>query len=71
MPKKKSEKMIEMQPPHIRALLKNNPAMAKAARYGVDIALLLDNLKRPISERIRRNQEALNAMNKLRKAKLL
>jgi hypothetical protein len=71
MPKKKPVKPIEEQPPHIMALLKKYPAMAEAAKYGVDIALLLDNLKRPVSQRIRRNQEALNAMDKLRKAKLL
>ncbi|MBN2018940.1 MAG: hypothetical protein JW749_01805 [Sedimentisphaerales bacterium] len=53
---------------HIEALLKKYPALAEAARYGVDIGLLLDNLRRPVSERIHRHQAALNAMNQLRKA---
>jgi hypothetical protein len=69
MAEKKSKKPVEAESPHIKALLKNNPALAEASRYGVDIGLLLDNLKQPISERIRRNQAALNAMNKLRNAK--
>jgi hypothetical protein len=61
----------DMLPPHIEAILKDSPALAEAARNGVDVPLLLDNLKRPISERLRRHQAALNAMLKLRKAKLL
>jgi hypothetical protein len=69
MAEKKSIKSVETLPPHIKALLKKYPALAEAARYGVDIGLLLDNLKRPVSERIRRHQAALNAMNQLRNAK--
>ena len=71
MAEKKSMKSVETEPPHIKSLLKKYPALAKAARYGVDIGLLLDNLKRPVSERIHRHQAALNAMNKLKKAKPL
>ena len=58
-------------PAHIRALLQKYPALAEAARYGVDIPLLLDNLNRTVSQRIRRNQAALNAVIQLRNAKLL
>jgi hypothetical protein len=64
-------KPVETEPAYIKAILKKYPAMAEAARYGVDIGLLLDNLQRPVSERIRRHQAALNAMNKMRNAKLL
>jgi hypothetical protein len=59
----------ENESPDIEALLKKYPALAEAAKYGVDVGLLLDNLRRPIPERIRRHQAALNAMEKLRKAK--
>jgi hypothetical protein len=69
MAEKNPSKSVETLPPHIRALLKECPALEQAARYGVDIPLLLDNLRRPVSERIRRHQAALNAMNKLRKTK--
>jgi hypothetical protein len=61
----------EPRPPHIAQLIRKYPALTRAARYGVDIGLLLDNLRRPISERIRRNQAALNAIKKLRNARLL
>jgi len=66
--KSKSIKTFENIPPHIESLLKKFPALAEAARYGVDIGLLLDNLNRPVSQRIRRHQAALNAMNQLRNA---
>lgn len=71
MAKKIRQNSVDTMPPHIEAMLKDNPALAEAARYGVDIPQLLDNLKRPISERLRRHQAALNAMLKLRKARLL
>lgn len=71
MTQQKQPDFIETMPPHIEAMLEEYPALAQAAGYGVDIPLLLDNLKRPILERIRRHQAALNAMNKLRKARLL
>jgi hypothetical protein len=54
-------------PPHIKAMFEECPALAEAARYGVDIPLLLDNLNRPISERIRRLQAASDAIQCLRK----
>jgi hypothetical protein len=71
MTEKKSKKSVESLPPHIKAILKENPALADAARYGVDVGLLLDNLRRPVSERIRRNQASLNAIKKMRNARLL
>jgi imidazolonepropionase-like amidohydrolase len=71
MAEKKSMKSVEIAPPHIKAILKKYPAMAKAARYGVDIGLLLDNLQSSVSQRIRRHQTALNAMNRLRNARPL
>jgi hypothetical protein len=40
-----------------------------AADYGIDVSLLIDNIKRTPAERIRRHQIALNTTNKLRKAK--
>ena len=41
-----------------------------AADYGIDVSLLIDNIKRTPAERIRRHQIALNTADKLRKAKL-
>lgn len=49
----------DQQPPEIKA----------AIDYGIDIQQLMDNLKRTPAERIRRHQMALNAVEKLRKAK--
>jgi hypothetical protein len=71
MTQNKQQNSVETMPPEIAAMLKECPALAEAARYGVDIPMLLDNLNRPISERIRRHQAALNAMNKLRNARFL
>jgi hypothetical protein len=42
-----------------------------AADYGIDVSMLADNLKRSVTERIRRHQIALNTAEKLRKAKRL
>ncbi len=50
-------------------LIARYPALAEAAAYGIDISLLIDNLRRPVKERIRRHQQALNAIQQLRKAK--
>ncbi len=50
-------------------LIARYPALAEAAAYGIDISLLIDNLRRPVEERIRRHQQALNAIQQLRKAK--
>ncbi len=50
-------------------LIARYPALTEAAAYGIDISLLIDNLRRPVEERIRRHQQALNAIQQLRKAK--
>lgn len=43
-------------------------AIQAAADYGIDISMLIENLKRTPEERIRRHQIALNTAIKLRKA---
>jgi len=50
-------------------LIKRIPELAQARDYGVDIPMLLANLNRPVIERIRRHQIALDTFDKLRKAK--
>jgi hypothetical protein len=62
---------VEDMPQDIEGLLKRYPALADAARYGVDIPLLLSNLRLSVSQRIRRHQAALNAINSIRNAKNL
>ncbi len=47
------------------------PELAAARDYGVDVAALLANLDRPVAERIRRHQIALDTFNKLRNARKL
>ena len=47
----------------------NLPEIQAAVDYGIDVQQLMDNLKRTPAERIRRHQMALNAVEKLRKAK--
>jgi hypothetical protein len=42
-----------------------------AIEYGIDVSMLVDNLHRSVTERIRRHQVALNMTKKLRKAKRL
>ena len=52
----------------IDELARQFPEVAAARDYGIDIQMLLDNLQRPIEERIRRNQIAANALRTLREA---
>ncbi|NIP27105.1 MAG: hypothetical protein GWN67_28925 [Phycisphaerae bacterium] len=40
-----------------------------AIDYGIDIEMLIDNIKREPGERIRRHQTALNTAEKLREAR--
>jgi hypothetical protein len=40
-----------------------------AADYGIDISMLIDNIRRSPAERIKRHQIALNTATKIRKAK--
>ncbi|MHC4680431.1 MAG: hypothetical protein ACYTEK_17220 [Planctomycetota bacterium] len=42
-----------------------------AIDYGIDVSMLVDNLRRSVTERVRRHQIALNTAEKLRKAKRL
>jgi hypothetical protein len=46
-------------------------AVQAAIDWGIDISMLIDNLKRSPAERIRQHQIALNTMLKLRMAKHL
>lgn len=46
-------------------LLAEYPALSKAKQYGIDIVMLYDNLQRPVIERIRRHQVALDTFEKL------
>lgn len=50
-------------------LIKRIPELAAARDYGVDIRMLYANLNRPVIERIKRHQIALDTFEKLRKAK--
>jgi hypothetical protein len=43
----------------------------RAKDYGIDLTMLMDNLKRSPAERIRRHQIALDTIEKLRRAKRL
>jgi hypothetical protein len=42
-----------------------------AIDYGIDVSMLMDNLQRSVTDRIRRHQIALDTAEKLRKAKRL
>lgn len=46
-------------------------AWTDSEEFGIDMSMLIDNTKRTIGERIRRHQTALNAVEKLKKAKRL
>jgi hypothetical protein len=50
-------------------LIKRIPELAQARDYGVDIPMLLANLNRPVIERIRRHQIALDTFEKSQKTK--
>jgi hypothetical protein len=57
------------KPNHKGKAVRKKDALSAARDYGIDIEMLRDNLKRSVSERIRRHQIALNTLTKLRKAK--
>lgn len=44
------------------------PAWRAAEEYGLDMSLVVDSLRRPVSERIRLHQGALDTLLMLRKA---
>jgi hypothetical protein len=69
--KKIQQNSVDAMPPHIEAMLRKFPAMAEAARYGVDIPMLLDNLKLSISQRIEQLQAAVDLADKLKDAQNL
>jgi hypothetical protein len=48
---------------------KRKDDIQKAIDFGVDVQMLEDNLKRSVSERIKRHQQALDFLNILKKAK--
>lgn len=48
---------------------KRKDDIQKAIDFGVDVQMLKDNLKRSVSERIKRHQQALDFLNILKKAK--
>ena len=49
--------------------LQEIPEIHNAIDYGIDISMLIDNVNRSPAERIRRHQNALDAVIKLSKAK--
>jgi hypothetical protein len=55
----------------IDELARQFPEVAAARDYGIDIQMLLDNLERPVEERIRRHQIALDTFRMLREAEKL
>lgn len=42
-----------------------------AIDHGIDVSMIVDNLRRSVSDRIKRHQIALDTVEKLRKAKRL
>ena len=52
-------------------LINKVPELISARDYGVDIWMLLTNLNRPVVERIKRHQIALNTFHKLQNAQKL
>ncbi len=51
------------------ALIDKEPSLASARDYGIDIWMLSANLDRPVIERIRRHQIALETFHKLKNAR--
>ena len=49
-------------------LVRKIPEWTAAKEYGIDVAMLLDNIRRTPEERIRRHQIAFNTVNMLRRA---
>ena len=65
---KQRAKNCACQHPEPAEELKTFPALAAARDYGIDIQMLLDNLNRSVSERIRRHNIALQTIKKLQKS---
>ena len=51
------------------SLITRVPELTSARDYGIDILMLLSNLNRPIIERIKRHQIALDTFYKLQNAR--
>lgn len=47
-------------------MVDSNPVLSEARHYGIDLWALWDNLHRPVEERIRRHQSALNLYKTIR-----
>lgn len=56
-------------PVNLEWFLNESPQLAEARKNGVDLWALWANLQRPVAERFRRHQIAIETMRKLRKAK--
>ena len=50
--------------------LLQEPEIRAAIEYGIDVFMLIENLKLSYTERILRHQRALNTVEQLRKAKI-
>jgi len=59
----------EKQKNEIKKPLQQTDEIQAAIDYGIDISMLVDNIKSSFAERIRRHQIALNTAKKLRKAR--
>ena len=57
--------------PTLQQRIAASKQLQQAQRDGIDLQLLWDNLQRPVSERLRRHQIALDTLNQLRRARKL
>ncbi len=48
-----------------KILLQKYPQLSEAKEYGIDIVMLYENLQRPVQERVKRHQIALDTYKKL------
>jgi len=62
---------MRKQKSEISRTLQQTDEVKAAIDYGIDVSMLIDNIKRSPAERIRRHQIALNTAQKLRRAKHL
>ena len=53
----------------IDQLIDEIPELADAYKYGVDIEMLVSNIKRPVEDRLRRHQIALQTYDMMRNAR--
>ena len=62
----KSNKIVKGK----NAARQTDPVQA-AIDYGIDVSMIVDNLRRSVTDRIKRHQIALDTVEKLQKAKRL